>query len=91
MGIKEVQDLFDESKNKYYRLNLTTHWAWLPISLLYRLFDWIFSPNFEAWPKKIVALIEVTFGAYCGTAIAFGLMRILFNYLGVITREDFVA
>ena len=91
MGKKELNELFDENKNIYHLEGLAIHWAWLPISLVWGLFDWLFSPNFEGWPKILVDLIGVTFVAYMLTAIAFGLLRLLFTYLGIITRKDFLV
>ena len=91
MGKKELIELFDENKNKYLLVSQVIHWAWLPILLVCGLFDWLFSPNFEGWPKILVDLIGVTFAAYMLTAIAFGILRLLFTYLGIITRKDFLV
>ena len=91
MGRIELNELFDTDKNKYHKAGQVIHWAWLPIVLVWGLIDWLFSPNFEGWPKILVDLIKVTYAAYTITAIAFGLLRLLFTYLGIITRKDFLV
>jgi hypothetical protein len=89
MGKKELKELFDDGKNKYYVFILNLHMAWLPMMLIWGLFDWIFSPNLDSWPKIVVDLIVVVFFAYFLTAISFGILGLLFTYLGIVTRKDF--
>ena len=89
MGNRELEDLFNDEKNKYLVLSRIIHFAWFPMGLIFGGFEAVFSPNFESWPKLLMESIKFVSGAYVFTAITFGLLRFLFVYLGVMTYKDF--
>lgn len=89
MAIREIKDLYDKEKNKNLTISLIIHLAWIPLGIIFVLFDLIFSPSYDAWPNLLVEIISNIWVAYFSTAIIFGLTRFLFVFLGIMTHKDF--